>query len=175
MELWKGFPFDDPVGAERHSSYMTAFYENVYARKGDLFFHKCLFVCDAADRPVATCFAWKAYDRVTTIHWLKVRKEYEGMGIGRALLSVVMQGLQPDDFPVFLHTQPGSYRAIKLYTDFGFHLLSDPVIGTRRNDLEQCLPILKPYMPEEAYQALRVTQAPAWFPEAVRSSDVVEF
>jgi GNAT superfamily N-acetyltransferase len=91
---------------------MTAFFDGVYAKKGDLFYETCLFVCDANDRPIATCFAWKAYDRITTIHWLKVAKEYEGIGSGRALLSIVMQGLSEDEYPVFPHTQPGSFRAI---------------------------------------------------------------
>ncbi|MCM3626790.1 GNAT family N-acetyltransferase [Paenibacillus glycanilyticus] len=154
---------------------MESFFQNVYAPKEALFYEKCLFVCDSQDRPVATCFAWKAYDRITTIHWYKVLKSCEGNGIGRALLSAVMQSLSKDDYPVFLHTQPGSYRAIKLYSDFGFCLLSDPVIGNRTNDLEECLPILRQYMPLQAYQALKITEAPAFFLEAVNSSSNVEF
>ena len=31
-----------------------------------------------------------------------------------------------------LHTHPSSYRAIKLYSDMGFKLLTDPIIGTRQ-------------------------------------------
>lgn len=140
-----------------------------------LFYDKCLFVCDRNDFPVTTCFAWRANDQITAIHWLKVRQQYEGMGIGRALMSIVMQSLSRSEYPVFLHTQPSSYRAIKLYSDFGFSLLSDPVIGTRKNDLKECLPILQEKMPAEAFQALRITEAPAFFLEAVRSSSTAEF
>ena len=52
--------------------------------------------------------------------------EYEGKGIGRALLSYVMQSLPQNEYPVFLHTHPASFRAIKLYSDMGFKLLTDP-------------------------------------------------
>lgn len=175
LDIWMRFPFDDLAEAEQYRGFMKQFFEDVYAYQEALFFEKCLFVCDLHDRPIATCFAWPAYERITTIHWFKVLKEYEGKGIGRALLSEVMRHLSKEEYPVFLHTQPGSYRAIHLYTDFGFSLLDDPVIGTRTNDLEESLPILKKYMPPKAFQALTVTSAPADFLEAVSSSDIVQF
>ena len=175
LNIWMSFPFDNTSEAEQYRDFMTKYFQDVYAHKKDLFYEKCLFVCDSQDRPVATCFAWKAYDKITTIHWFKVLKEYEGIGIGRALLSAVMKSLSKEEFPVFLHTHPSSYRAIKLYTDFGFYFLSNPVIGTRKNDLEECLPILREYMPTQFYQALKVIEAPAFFLEAVRSSSIVQF
>lgn len=175
LAVWMDFPFDDPMEARQYRGFMESYYRDVYGNKEDRFYEKCLFVCDAHDRPVATCFAWRAYDRITTIQWWKVLKQYEGRGIGRALLSVVMQSLSEADFPVFLHTQPSSYRAIKLYADFGFRLLSNPVIGTRTNDLEECLPILREHMPEQAYRTLGITEAPDFFLEAVSSSPIVEF
>ncbi|MFC5401370.1 GNAT family N-acetyltransferase [Cohnella soli] len=154
---------------------MSAYFHNVYSDKKKAFFDKCLFVVDSQDRPVATCFAWKAYEKITTIHWFKVLKQFEGLGIGRALLAYVMQGLPLSEFPVYLHTHPSSYRAIKLYSDFGFELLSDPVIGTRTNDLEECLPILQTMMPIQAFHAMKITAAPAFFLEAVNSSSIEQF
>jgi ribosomal protein S18 acetylase RimI-like enzyme len=175
LDIWMSFPFDEPEEAEKYKDVMASFFQKVYLDKIEVFYTNCLFVCDSQDLPIATCFAWKAYDKLTTIHWFKVRKSYEGLGIGRALLSYIMQSLPKSEFPVYLHTQPSSYRAIKLYTDFGFELLSDPVIGTRTNDLAECLPILQEVMPIEAFQALRITEAPASFLEAVSSSAIVQF
>jgi len=175
LDMWKALPFDNPALAQQYYDYMTHYYNAVYAKKGDLFFQKCLFVCNKDDKPVGTCFAWKAYEKITTLHWLKVLKDYEGKGIGRALLSIIMKSLTRDEFPVFLHTQPSSYRAIKLYTDFGFCLLSDPKIGNRNNDLEECLPILKQYMPEQDYQCLRIIPSPKFFLETVSASSQAEF
>ena len=52
---------------------------------------------------------------------------------------------------------------IKLYSDFGFDLLTDQRIGQRDNHIEQCLPYLKAMMPKEDYDQLRFTAAPAEF------------
>lgn len=167
LDLWKAMPFDDPRDAEAYHGYMTEFFTKVYAPKGGLFYERCLFVCNQQDQPVATAFIWKAYDEFNSIHWLKTLKAYEGRGIGRALMSVVMAALTDDEYPVYLHTQPGSYRAIKLYSDFGFELLTDLVIGNRTNDLEECLPILEKYMPAADFQKLKRTQAPDEFLRAL--------
>jgi len=175
LALWKAMPFDDPGTAEANRGVMARYFDDVYAPKGDLFYRTCLFVCGADDAPVATCFAWTAYGAITTIHWFKVLKPLEGRGIGRALLTAVMRGIAPGAYPVFLHTQPSSYRAIKLYTDFGFALLTDPAVGPRRNDLWECLPILRRYMPPRDFARLRTAEAPKFFLEAVSTSEVDEF
>jgi hypothetical protein len=94
---------------------------------------------------------------------LKVLKGYEDKVIGRALLSIIMKELKEEDYPVYLHTQPGSYRAIKLYSDFGFKLLSDPIIGPRSNDLQECLPILERFMKKKDFNRLQIVKAPAYF------------
>lgn len=83
-------------------------------------------------------------------------KGYEGRGLGRGLLTVLLDQLQTRDFPVFLHTQPSSYRAIKLYSDFGFSFLDMPVIDGRENGLASSIPVLKCMMPEAAYHGLSV-------------------
>jgi ribosomal protein S18 acetylase RimI-like enzyme len=175
LDIWKAMPFDEPELAQRYYDYMTKYFDSVYAKSEDLFFRKCLFVCNQDNEPIATCFAWKTYEKITTIHWFKVLKNYEGKGIGRALLSIVMNSLQEDEFPVFLHTQPGSFRAIKLYSDFGFYLLSDPIIGSRKNYLNECLPILKKNMPHQDYQNLRIIKSPKFFLDIVGSSKEDEF
>ena len=76
--------------------------------------------------------------------------------MGRGLLSALLDQLQPQDFPVFLHTQPSSYRAIKLYSDLGFSFLDMPVIDGRENGLASSIPVLKSMMPEAAYRRLSV-------------------
>ena len=52
---------------------------------------------------------------------------------------------------------------MKLYSDFGFKLLSDPVIGPRSNDLEECLPFLEKHMQKEDYDKLQIVGAPKDF------------
>lgn len=175
LALWKEIHFDDPQTAKEFSGFMTSYFDDVYADRESLFFKKCLFVCDKNDTPIATCFGWKAYEKISTIHWLKVLKNYEGLGIGRALLSIVMKSFAENDYPVFLHTQPSSFRAIKLYSDFGFAFLVDPIIGYRQNDLEECLPFLKEHMFQRDFENVQFARAPQAFLEAIKSSNRNQF
>ena len=135
--------------------YLESYFRRVYAPQEDEFWRRCLVICDAQDRPAGTCMAWRAYGCLTTVHWFRVRASLEGRGLGRALLSRVMTSLSPEEFPVYLHTQPASFRAVKLYTDFGFALLRDPRVGFRDNGLSLALPYFRQVMPPPAYASLR--------------------
>lgn len=175
LDVWKAMPFDAPELANEFAASMTQYFDEVYAIQASEFFTRCLFVCDRRDTPIATCFGWKAYGNVSTIHWLKVSKRYEGVGIGRALLSIVMKSFGDRDYPIFLHTQPGSFRAIKLYSDFGFVLLTDATIGYRQNELADALPYLQAHMFPDAFHRLRFARAPNKFLAAVKSSPINQF
>ena len=175
LELWKRLQFDDEQTAREYHAFMTAYFDTVYAPKGELFFQKCRLVLTARGEPVGTCFVWKAYDAAQTVHWFKVRKDCEGRGLGRALLSAVLGELGPEDFPVFLHTHPACLRALKLYADFGFQLLTDPVFGGRHNDWAESLPYLRAWLPPGTLAKLRPTVAPAWFPEVVAAAKTEQF
>lgn len=174
-DIWKAMPFDDPATAAEYDAFMEGFFRDTYAGKEDLFYSGTLFVCDARDKPVATCLLWRAYDEFNTIHWFKVLKEYEGRGIGRALLSIIMKSVKEAGYPVYLHTQPGSYRAIKLYSDFGFYLLTGDTFGDRQNDLEECLPILEKYMPPRDFRRLKVAQPPKSFQDFLSTTTSNQF
>jgi len=178
VDIWKAMHLDLPHTPEQyieHMQSMTDYFNALYAKKADVFFGKCLFVCDKDDIPVGSCFIWKAYDKFSTIHWTKVLKKHEGQGLGRALLTAVMKDLNDDDYPVFLHTHPICYRAIKLYSDFGFRLIADAVVGYRNNDLEECMPVLEEHMPKEDYESLKIVKAPQDFLDAASSTKVENF
>jgi ribosomal protein S18 acetylase RimI-like enzyme len=175
LDIWKMMPFDDVDMAKKYEGFMSDYFTTTYVGKEELFFAKTLFVCDGQDRPIATCLSWKAYDKLNTIQWFKVLKEYEGQGIGRALLSIVMEELEIDDYPIYLHTQPSSFRAIKLYSDFGFSLLSGDRFGSRKNDLAECLPILQQFMPQEYFRQLRIMTTPKEFEDTLNKYDTNQF
>lgn len=175
LDIWMAMPFDRPAEAIAYKKFMEDFFATTYGRREELFYKKTLFVCNPSDQPIATCLLWKAYQEFNTIHWLKVIKEYEGLGIGRALLSIILKDLTTEEFPIYLHTQPGSYRAIKLYSDFGFELLSDSSIGNRENDLEECLPLLQAYMPQKDFEQLSIGKAPAYFLNKLKTFNTLEF
>jgi ribosomal protein S18 acetylase RimI-like enzyme len=175
LDIWKTMPFDDADLAKEYEGLMSDYFTTTYRGQEELFFVKTLFVCDRQNKPIATCLIWKAYNEFNTIQWFKVLKEYEGQGIGRALLSIAMQQLEPCDYPVYLHTQPSSFRAIKLYSDFGFSLLAGDKFGIRDNDLDECLPILAEFMPKEYFHKLRIIVAPKEFEDTVNKYDTNQF
>ena len=150
MDFWYSVHFDsEPGDISPHIAYMKDYFHRVYEPRGDEFFRRCLVICGEDDVPLGTCFAWKVYDDVWTIHWYKVSKCQESKGLGRALLSAVLNTVPDDGYPVYLHTQPSSFRAIHLYTAFGFSLLCDPAVGHRENHLTECLPYLEYFMGEK--------------------------
>jgi ribosomal protein S18 acetylase RimI-like enzyme len=175
LGVWKAMPFHDDDLAKSYEGFMSDYFTTTYSREEELFFAETLFVCDSQDKPVATCLVWKAYNEFNTIQWFKVLKEYEGQGIGRALLSIIMQKVTVHEYPVYLHTQPSSFRAIKLYSDFGFSLLSGDNFGIRKNDLDECLPILEEFMLKEYFQKLRISPAPKEFEDTVNKYDTNQF
>ncbi|MCE5199150.1 MAG: GNAT family N-acetyltransferase [Armatimonadota bacterium] len=85
---------------------------------------RCFFIVhEATGRSVATAMAWydcldgEDYGRV---HWVVVHPEFQGAGLGKALLSRVMQRLAESHSKAYLRTHPVNWRAIRMYTEFGF-------------------------------------------------------
>ena len=122
--------------------------------------------------PTASTFIWRSYGLINTAGWFDVLPEYEGKGLGRALISQI---LKDAELPVYLHTQPTSARAIKLYSDFGFKLITDFLPGNRKNDLKESLPYLKKILPVNDYARLQFTTAHPELITAIQSKDMAEF
>ncbi len=160
------------VVEEQHVSYVGEYYDKVYAKKKDEFFRRCTFICDANDTPVASSFIWKSYDMVNTVGWFRVLPEHEGKGLGRALLTCL---LSTAEYPVYLHTQPTSICAIKLYSDFGFKLITNPVIGYRQNHLAESQIYLQKVMPKSDYERLQFVEVNDDLHKAALSSKQGEF
>jgi GNAT superfamily N-acetyltransferase len=160
FDTWKKFPFNDPGTAREYDQNMIESFEITNGRRKQEFFEKTVFVCDKDHSPVATCLLWRAYEKIYTVHWFKTLLSHEGIGIGRALLSLILRGVTAEHYPILLHTHPESFRAVKLYSDFGFALLSGDRLGARQNDLQASLPMLKKNMPAKAFQALKLVQTP---------------
>jgi len=167
LEIWKRI-----LVREQYIDNVTAYYNRVYAPHEDDFFRRCIFVCDKNDTPIASTFIWRSYGIINTVGWLGVMPEHEGKGLGRAIISEV---LRTTAFPVYLHTQPTSARAIKLYSDFGFKLITSPMPGNRKNDLEGSLPYIKKVLPEKDYNKLQFTIANPELIAAILTSEMAEF
>lgn len=174
LETWMRFPFDTTENEAENLLFMKNFFNDVYGDKKELFFKSCMVVCDQSDKPISTCFVWKAYDKFWTVHWFKTLKQFEGKGLGRAILTYVLKSVPENEFPVYLHTQPSSFRAIKLYSDFGFKILTDKVVGTRKNDYKKSLKYLKYFMGDK-FNSLQFVESDKTFSEGIKPFKIIEF
>jgi ribosomal protein S18 acetylase RimI-like enzyme len=175
LELWKAFPFDSSTVPPEHEGFMNQFIQDTYSKDMEIFYKNTIFICDLSNNPIATCSHWKAYGKFTSIQWLKTLKSQEGKGLGRAVLSKVVRQIKSNEYPIYLHTQPGSYRAIQLYSDFGFKILRGGKLGTRTNDLEKCIPILKEFIPQSYFEKLQIIDTPKEFISLLETETTIQF
>lgn len=171
LPAWMAMPFDNPRDAKAHHSYMEQYVTRVYGPDLHRFFDQTTVV-EQDGHMVGVCTRWKAYGKIETVQWLKVKPECEGVGLGRALMSRL---LEHAEFPVYLHTQPESFRAIGLYADMGFLLLDGERFGGRVNHLDESMPYLQQRMTPQAFRKLRTTAAPASFLEVMAEAQTNDF
>lgn len=87
---------------------------------------RCFLLVDSSGNPAGTISAW--YDDAFhgsecwgRIHWIAVKREYQGKGLAAGMMSAAMEtlrGLGHDR--CYLVTHGFRIRAIKLYLSFGF-------------------------------------------------------
>ena len=155
-----------------YMDFIDQYYDKVYSPCENEFFRRCIFAVNEEDKPVATSGIWRSYGKINTVLGFFVLPEYEGRGIGRGLFSEVMKQAE---FPVYVHTHPIAKKAIKLYSDFGFRLVTDPLVGYRKNSLQESLPYLKEVLPEKDYANLQTTKANPALLAAALSREFAEF
>ena len=85
-----------------------------------------LFLLNEDNLIVGSCIAWQDRRKesiVSSLHWLVVDEEYHGRGLGKALCYATMNIFKEQkNLPVYIHTQPWSWKAIFLYLSIGFKL-----------------------------------------------------
>lgn len=118
-----------------------------------------LFALDSNNAVVGSCIAWqdkRGPDTVSSLHWLVVDEQYQRIGLGRALCVSVMniyagQGA----FPVYIHTQPWSWKAILLYLSLRFKLQKTDTFSNYVNEYEKALSELGRVLTEEQFAILQ--------------------
>ena len=174
LEEWKSLPFDGNY-TEEYKGFMDNYFDNVYKIREKEFYNKCIVVCDKNNEIIGTCFLWKFHEKINTVHWLKIKKEYEGKGIGRALFTNVVENIDNNDLPIFLHTQPESYRAIKLYSDFGFKIAMNNKIGNRINNINDSIEYLKKNIPKKYFDKIGYINIPEKYLKIIEDNNINDF
>lgn len=92
---------------------------------------------------------------ISSLHWLIVDPSHQGNGLGKALLQTAMNWyLEAGELPVYLHTQPWSFRAIRLYAGQSFRMQKTDTFSHYENHYSQAMETLQGLLPQEAYQRL---------------------
>ena len=121
---------------------------------------RCFFLKDNVEEAcIGTCCANKGKRIVPVLHWLAVVPTHRNRGCARMLITYVLKYFEQKygNQAVYLHTQPESYQAIKLYNDFGFNITQEDSYGHAVNEYEDAMEILKEVMNSEAYKRLKNT------------------
>jgi ribosomal protein S18 acetylase RimI-like enzyme len=140
-----------------HDEALRYFHEN-YMLDLDELERRCVFVENKAGQILASCLAWhddRKGERVGSLHWLVVHPEHQGLGIGKATLLRTMQIFTSlGEFPVYLHTQPWSFKAIVLYAKYGFSLMKEDTFSNYVNEYPEAIEILKKVLNKQDYLCL---------------------
>lgn len=123
------------------------YFNDAYLKEEVLLQKNACFLFDPDGKVVGSCIAWKDQRRgreIASLHWLVVAEGCQGMGLGRALCCAVMNLFAAQGrLPVYLHTQPWSWKAVFLYLSLGFRLQKTDSFAGYPNETAQGLTVLK--------------------------------
>mgnify|MGYP003291214592 CR=1 FL=1 len=134
------------------------YFRTNYCNQIDELKNRCVFVVDAYGDVVGSCIAWhdsKGNDMVASLHWLVVSPEHQGKHIGLALCQKVMDIFKEhDETPVYIHTQPWSYKAILLYIKLGFKIQKTDTFSHYENQYKKAMKTLEKLLSENKFNQI---------------------
>lgn len=129
-----------------------------YMQHKELLLKNIRFLLNEEKKVIGSCIAWQ--DRrqdsyVSSLHWLVVDEKYQGMGLGKALCCEALNLFEEQGrFPVYIHTQPWSWKAIFLYLSLGFRLQQIDTFSHYTNEYNKAMVALKPIVTKEQFSLL---------------------
>ncbi len=128
------------------------YFKTNYCNQIDELKKRCVFVVDTHGDVVGSCTAWydlKGNDIVASLHWLVVSPEHQGKYIGMALCQKVMNIFnERNETPIYIHTQPWSYKAILLYIKLGFKIQKTDTFSHYKNQYKKAIKTLENVLSE---------------------------
>ena len=134
------------------------YFVETYLQKTESF-PNILFAMNKDNEIIGSCIAWqdmRGTNSVSSLHWLVVDERYQRIGLGRALCTAVMNiYAKRGALPVYIHTQPWSWKAILLYTSLGFKLQKTDAFSHYENEYEKAMIELGKIVTAEQYELLK--------------------
>ena len=136
---------------EFNSEFDALFYfTKKFKPEADELSNRCLFIETDSGKKIATATAWWHFvqnERRTWLYWVAVDSEYQGLGLGKAIISEIIKlMLQLEgDVDFYLFTQTWSYKAINIYQKFGFIPTDEKILykNNKENNYKKAMKILK--------------------------------
>lgn len=136
-----------------------SYFLETYGKEPQELSERGVFVVDRDQRVVGSCIAWhdlRQGERAASLHWLFVSPAHRNKGIGRALCRKTMEiFLQKGEVPVYIHTQPWSWKAILLYVSLGFRVQELDTFSHYINQYAEAMDVLRKLLPEERYLQIK--------------------
>ena len=125
---------------------------------------RVFFAVSPEGEVVGTAIAWEHDPRgmgVRALHWVAVREDHQRKGLGRALCQTCLRLFRREDnsLPVWLHTQPWSWKAILLYISLGFKLQPKDTFYTYENQYAPAMETLATLVTPEQYKKIESASA----------------
>ena len=113
---------------------------------------------------VGSVIAWEHDPRgmgIRALNWVVVRDDHQRKGLGKALCQTALRLFRREDnsLPVYLHTQPWSWKAILLYISLGFRLQRQDSFAAYVNEYNQAMAALRPLLDEKRYALLEANSS----------------
>lgn len=112
-----------------------AAWEKYYAGKEKELEERMFFVETLDGEKVATATAFyepRDLSGAGWLHWVAVKREYQGQGIAKALISHTLQRLKELGYPsIKIPTQTNTWVAARMYLDFGFRPIPENAVNSR--------------------------------------------
>lgn len=119
----------------------------------------CLFLLNSEKQVIGSCIAWQDWrgtSLVPSLHWLVVDEAYQGKGLGKALCLAVMNLFaKQSGAPVYIHTQPWSWKAILLYISIGFRIQQTDTFSRYENQYEKAMTTLQSVVSEPLFEIMK--------------------
>lgn len=149
--------FDTPQEAEDY-------FRRTYFPHADALKERCWFITAPDGSCAGTCTAWqdpKGDGTAASLHWLVVSQPYQRLGLGQALCQQVLNVFAAKgEAPVYIHTQPWSWKAVLLYGSLGFRIQRTDTFAHYENQYLLATAALAAVLPSEQLAALEaVTDA----------------
>ncbi len=148
------YEIDDFSSVEEAEMY----FKTNYCNQIDELKKRCVFVVDPHGDVIGSCIAWRDLKdnyTVASLHWLVVSPEHQGKHIGLALCQKVMEIFSKyGETPIYIHTQPWSYKAILLYIKLGFKIQKTDTFSRYENQYKKAIKTLENLLPERQFNQI---------------------